>query len=52
MEYHRWRTRLDEAKDIFPETRKLPLATRLSIEANRLAASSSDGDLGKIEAMR
>lgn len=45
MEYHRWRTRLDEAKDIFPETKKLPLATRLNIEANRLVECRNDGDL-------
>jgi hypothetical protein len=43
MEYHRWRTRCDEAKDIFPETRTRPLATRVGIEAKRLMASCNDG---------
>lgn len=36
MQYSQWRTRFDEAKELFPESRRSPLKERMITEAERL----------------
>ncbi|NLS97667.1 MAG: hypothetical protein GXX96_36465 [Planctomycetaceae bacterium] len=35
--YQEWRTRFDEAGDLFPDTKRLPLSARLPMEVERLS---------------